>query len=110
MVNAKQLAGIESKITSTGLIFRHEEDYSRNKLFVVIEFSDNEYRLYIKNDNAEKDRSRSLTNINFEKWNDSKKWYKPIKESDFIFSFPQDTERLIKKIKRVIEGLKSING
>lgn len=110
LVNAKQLEGIKSEITSAGLDFWHEEDYSRNKLFVVIEFSDNEYRLYIKNDNAEKDRSRSLTNINFEKWNNSKEWYKPIKESDFVFSFPQDTERLIKKIKRVIEGLKSING
>lgn len=110
LVNAKQLEGIKSEITSARLDFWHEEDYSRNKLFVVIEFSDNEYRLYIKNDNAEKDRSRSLTNINFEKWNNSKEWYKPIKESDFVFSFPQDTERLIKKIKRVIEGLKSING
>ena len=110
LVNAKQLEGIESEITSDGLTFWLQEDYVRNKLFIVIEFSDNEYRLYIKNDNAEKDRSRSLSNINFEKWNDSKEWYKPIKESDSTYSFPQDTERLMKKIKRVIDGLKSING
>lgn len=111
LVNAKQLEGIESEITSKGgLYFWLPEDYNRNKLFVVIEFNSNEYKLYIKNDNAEKDRSRTLSTINFEKWNDSKEWYVPKNESDWAYSFPEDTERLIKKIKKVINGLKSING
>lgn len=110
LINAKQLEGIISEFASGRLNFWLQEDYARNKLFVVIEFSDNEYRMYIKNDNAEKDRSRSLSNINFEKLNESKEWYKPKKDSDWTYSFPEDTERLIKKIKRVIDGLKSING
>lgn len=110
LINAKQLEGIESKITSVGLNFWHQEDYNRNKLFVVIQFNDNEYKLYIKNDNAEKDRSRTLATINFEKWNDSKEWYIPKKDSDRTYSFPVDTDRLIKKIKKIIDGLKSVNG
>ena len=110
LVNAKQLRGIESEINSDGLNFWLQEDYNRNKLFVVIQFNDNEYKLYIKNDNTEKDRSRTLSTINFEKWNDSKEWYIPKKDSECTYSFPKDTERLIKKIKKVIDGLKSING
>ncbi|MCF0210712.1 MAG: PD-(D/E)XK nuclease family protein [Bacteroidales bacterium] len=111
LVNAKQLEGIESEIKSSEVQFWNPEDYERNKLYVVVQFNNNKYNLYIKNDNIEKDRSRTLSSINFVKWGgDSKEWYIPKKESDSIFSFPEDTDRLIRKIKKLIEQLKSING
>lgn len=108
--NSPKLKGINSQIDKSQLQFWNDEDYNRNKLFIVIEFNDSTYSLYLKNDNSEKDRSRSLAAINFEKWNESKEWYVSKKESEINYSFPQDTERLIKQIKKLIEGLKTING
>ena len=108
--NAKQLEKIQSEIKPTDIQFWHDEDYKRNKLFVSVWFDNNQYSLYIQNDNEEKDRSRSLFNIKFEKYNNNNKYYQPKNEKDRVYSFPEDTNRLIKKIKKVIEELKSING
>lgn len=110
LMNSPKLSGIRSQIEKSQLQFWMQDDYDRNKLFIVIEFGDNTYSLYIKNDNSEKDRSRSLSSINFEKWNDSKEWYVSTKESEINFSFPKDTDRLINKINKLIESLKHING
>ncbi|MCQ2959630.1 MAG: PD-(D/E)XK nuclease family protein [Bacteroidales bacterium] len=108
--NAKQLEKIQSEIKPTDIQFWHDEDYKRNKLFVSVWFNNNQYSLYIQNDNEEKDRSRSLSNINFEKYNDTNKYYQPKNEKERVYSFPEETNRLIRKIKEVIEELKSING
>ena len=92
--------------TKIALILRHENQ-AKN---IVVDFYDNEYHLYLKNDNSEKDRSRTLSGIDFEKHNDSKEWYVSKKTSERIYAFPYDTDRLISKIKKLIVQLKSING
>lgn len=108
--NARQLKGFKSEIKSHEVSFWIQEDYERNDLVVTVCFSQNQYWLYIVNDRYEKDRSRTLSKINFEKYDESKQCYKPIKESDWKYSFPENTDRLIRKIKKVINDLKSING
>ena len=110
LINAKRLEGVLSQATSSQLHFWLQEDYDRNKMYIVVDFYDNEYHLYLKNDNSEKDRSRTLSGIDFEKHNDSKEWYVSKKTSERIYAFPYDTDRLISKIKKLIMQLKSING
>ena len=107
--NAKPLEKIQSKIKSSEFQFWLDKDYNRNSLYVVVEFINNECFLYIKNDNEDKDQSRSLSTINFQKYNNENIWYHPKKESDRKYSL-SETDKLIKKIKNVIEELKSING
>ena len=110
LINDKQLEGVLSKTTSSQLQFWLQEDYDRNKMYIVVEFYDNEYHLSLRNDNSTKDRSRTLSGINFEKDNGSKEWYVSKKTSERTYAFPHDTDRLISKIKKLIEQLKSING
>ena len=110
LINAKRLEGVLSQIKSSQLHFWLQEDYDRNKMYIVIEFYDNEYHLYLRNDNSDKDRSRTLSGIDFEKYNDSKEWYVSKKVSERTYSFPNDTDKLINKIKKLIVQLKSING
>lgn len=110
LINDKQLEGVLSRTTSSQLQFWLQEDYDRNKMYIVVEFYDNEYHLSLRNDNYTKDRSRTLSGINFEKDNDSKEWYVSKKISERTYAFPHDTDRLISKIKKLIVQLKSING
>ena len=44
------------------------------------------------------------------KINESKEWYWSKKESERYFRFPEDSERLINKIKKLIVDLRKING
>ena len=72
-------------------------------MYIVVEFSDNEYHLYLRNANFAKNRSRTLSGIDFEKYNDSKEWYVSKKSSERTYAFPHDTDRLISKRKFNIE-------
>ena len=110
LINDKRLKVVLSRTTSSQLQFWLQEDYDRNRMYIVVEFSDNEYQLYLKNDNFAKDRSRTLSSIGFEKYNDSKEWYVSKKSSERTYAFPHDTDRLISNIKKLIVQLKSING
>ena len=110
LINDKRLKEVLSRTTSSQLQFWLQEDYDRNRMYIVVEFSDNEYHLYLRNANFAKDRSRTLSSIDFEKYNDSKEWYVSKKSSERTYTFPHDTDRLISKIKKLIVQLKSING
>lgn len=110
IICSPKLEGVESQIKCNECHFWDASDYQRNSLYVYVEFNDNINSLYLKNDNSEKDRSRSLSTIGFEKINESKEWYWSKKESERYFRFPEDSERLINKIKKLIVDLRKING
>lgn len=109
--NSPELKGIKSGIDKSSLNFWKDDDYDKNKLFIVIEFYDDTYWLYIKNDNSEKDCSDSLAQepINFEKWDDSKEWYVSKEKSERQYLFPKGTKDLITKIKKLIDALATID-
>lgn len=110
LINDKRLKGVLCQPTKQQLDFYLQKDNDRNKMRIVVEFWNNEYHLFLWNENSDKDRSRTLSGIDFEKYNDSKALYVSKKTSERTYAFPNDTDRLISKIKKLIEQLKSING